>query len=166
MTSIALFWDRIQKALTVKTIIIIGDLLQPTSQNANAYPAPLVLLAADAGQGWVPLGATIDKSGRTIASVFEDPSIQPSFTQKVSSRMFRSQASSLTVKGAGLRSTRRSSNLILEFEPPLASQPRIFVSCGCSRMLLTEDILLRGPPDWILSALHHSYTDYDERETF
>eukprot|EP00752_Nemacystus_decipiens_P008401 g7511.t1 len=46
--------------------------------NAAALPGPLVLLAADAGSGFVPLGATTAKSGRKVATIFEDPSLEES----------------------------------------------------------------------------------------
>lgn len=42
-------------------------------QNPKALPGPLVLLAADAGAGWVPLGPTTAKAGRKVATVYEDP---------------------------------------------------------------------------------------------
>ncbi|CAN0006055.1 unnamed protein product, partial [Laminaria digitata] len=45
-------------------------------QNSGALPGPLLLLAADAGNGYVPLGATMAKSGRRVATVFEDPRYQ------------------------------------------------------------------------------------------
>lgn len=42
-------------------------------QNPISLPGALVLLAADAGAGWVPLGPTTAKAGRKVATVFEDP---------------------------------------------------------------------------------------------
>ena len=42
-------------------------------QNYATLPSPLVLLAADAGAGWVALGSTAAKAGRKIAMVYEDP---------------------------------------------------------------------------------------------
>eukprot|EP00903_Cladosiphon_okamuranus_P015736 g14524.t1 len=46
--------------------------------NSAALPAPLVLLAADAGDGYVPLGATNAKAGRKVATIFEDPQLDES----------------------------------------------------------------------------------------
>lgn len=42
-------------------------------QNARELPGPLLLLAANAGDGYVPLGATMAKAGRKVATIFEDP---------------------------------------------------------------------------------------------
>ena len=40
--------------------------------NPKNLPGPLVLLAVNAGAGWVPVGPTEMKKGRTVATVFED----------------------------------------------------------------------------------------------
>ncbi|CBJ30794.1 expressed unknown protein [Ectocarpus siliculosus] len=50
-------------------------------QDAPAWPAPLILLAADAGDGFVPLGATIAKTGRKVATIYEDPRLEPSLQE-------------------------------------------------------------------------------------
>ncbi|CAM9526484.1 unnamed protein product, partial [Hapterophycus canaliculatus] len=42
-------------------------------QNTAALPGPLVLLSADYGDGFVPLGATTAKAGRKVATIFADP---------------------------------------------------------------------------------------------
>ena len=50
-------------------------------KNSAALPTPLLLLAADCGDGYVPLGATMAKSGRKVATVFEDPRYQTPTTR-------------------------------------------------------------------------------------
>lgn len=101
-------------------------------QIIESYPARLVLLAADVGQGWVPLGPTETKNGQTIAHVLEDPSIQPSFTQEVSSRMFGAQVNYLVIQGTGFSSPFLPNDIALEFDPPLVEGTERMVSCGYS----------------------------------
>lgn len=55
-----------------------GNMLNPCLprrrwQNLAILPSALSLLAADAGDGYVPLGAGNFQDGRKVATVFEDP---------------------------------------------------------------------------------------------
>lgn len=80
-------------------------------QNVDALPGALVLLAADAGAGWVPLGPTAAKAGRKVATVFEDPSIESSDIQ-----IYRTHTHELQITGTGFNKVARP---ILDFDPPL-----------------------------------------------
>ncbi|CAM9929044.1 unnamed protein product, partial [Phaeothamnion confervicola] len=64
--------------------------------NGASLPGPLVLLAADAGAGFVALGPTAAKSGRMVATVYEDPKVMPGTTE-----IYRTHTHSLLVSGAG-----------------------------------------------------------------
>ena len=83
------------------------------AQNPNALPGPLVLLAADAGDGWVPLGPTAAKAGRKVATVFEDPSIVASDIE-----IYRTHTHELQIVGTGFNKLTRP---VLDFEPALDS---------------------------------------------
>merc|ERR1719326_846606 len=64
--------------------------------NPANLPGPLVLLAVNAGAGFVPVGPTEAKKGRVVATVFEDPKITASFTV-----LFASHSHELWVAGSG-----------------------------------------------------------------
>ncbi|KAG5177614.1 peptidase S1 and S6, chymotrypsin/Hap [Tribonema minus] len=64
--------------------------------NVDNLPGALVLLAADAGAGFVALGATAVKSGRKVATVYEDPSVKASEVE-----IFRTHTHTLSIQGAG-----------------------------------------------------------------
>lgn len=83
------------------------------SQNPNSLPGVLVLLAAEAGDGWVPLGPTAAKAGRKVATVFEDPSVEASDIE-----IYRTHTHELIVRGTGFNKAARPE---LFFEPPLNS---------------------------------------------
>lgn len=83
-------------------------------QNVDALPGALVLLAADAGDGWVPLGPTAAKAGRKVATVFEDPSIEASDIQ-----IYRTHTHELQITGTGFNKMARP---ILDFEPSLDAE--------------------------------------------
>ena len=52
----------------------LGDGSKWRANPAN-LPGPLILLAVDAGGGFVPVGPTEAKKGRTVATIFETPSV-------------------------------------------------------------------------------------------
>ncbi|CAM9721966.1 unnamed protein product [Ascophyllum nodosum] len=81
--------------------------------NVDSLPGPLVLLAANVGDGWVPLGPTRAKAGRKVATVFEDPSIEPNNIE-----IYRTHTHELMIKGTGFN---KLSPPVLDFEPPLNS---------------------------------------------
>lgn len=86
--------------------------------NVDSLPGPLVLLAANAGDGWVPLGPTQAKAGRKVATVFEDPSVEPNDIE-----IFRTHSHELQIKGTGFNKLQRPT---IDFEPPLDST-QVFV---------------------------------------
>mmetsp|Transcript_30114 Transcript_30114/g.37774 ORF Transcript_30114/g.37774 Transcript_30114/m.37774 type:complete len:926 (-) Transcript_30114:391-3168(-) len=65
-------------------------------ENVKQLPGPLTILAADAGAGWVALGATAAKRGRTVATVYEDPKITPADVE-----LWQTHSHHLTITGAG-----------------------------------------------------------------
>ncbi|CAN0066429.1 unnamed protein product [Pylaiella littoralis] len=64
--------------------------------NDEALPGPLLLLAADSGDGFVPLGSTNAKAGRKVATVYEDPKLEESHTE-----IGRTLTHELNLKGSG-----------------------------------------------------------------
>ncbi|CAM9641736.1 unnamed protein product, partial [Laminaria digitata] len=80
-------------------------------RNPNSLPGVLVLLAAEAGDGWVPLGPTAAKAGRKVATVFEDPSVEASDIE-----IYRTRTHQLMIKGTGFNKATRPT---LDFEPAL-----------------------------------------------
>uniref|UniRef100_A0A7S2SQB8 SbsA Ig-like domain-containing protein n=1 Tax=Rhizochromulina marina TaxID=1034831 RepID=A0A7S2SQB8_9STRA len=80
--------------------------------NPTNLPGPLVLLAVDAGAGFVPIGPTEAKKGRTVATVFEDPTVTKNL--KV---IFQTHSHELYIKGTGF--TRGTYNTVVTFDPPL-----------------------------------------------
>ena len=98
-------------------------------QNPNSLPGALVLLAAEAGDGWVPLGPTAAKAGRKVATVFEDPSIEASDIE-----IYRTHTHELMIRGTGFNKAARPT---LDFEPALDSfDVYVNVSCGVVMHLL------------------------------
>lgn len=91
-------------------------------QNPNSLPGALVLLAVEAGDGWVPLGNTAAKSGCTVAALFEDPSVEASDIE-----IYRTQTHELMIKGTGFNKANRPT---LNFEPALDSY-EVFVEVSC-----------------------------------
>ena len=83
------------------------------AQNPDALPGALILLAADAGDGWVPLGPTAAKAGRKVATVFEDPSVVASDVE-----IFRTHTHELQIVGTGFNKLARPT---IDFDPPLNS---------------------------------------------
>ena len=81
--------------------------------NPANLPGPLVLLAVNAGAGFVPVGPTEAKKGRVVATVFEDPKITASFTV-----LFASHSHELWVTGSGF--TRNMGTMEITTDPPLA----------------------------------------------
>jgi hypothetical protein len=67
--------------------------------NAN-LPGPLVLLAADAGSGFVGLGPTEAKKGVRVATVFEDPSVVRADLAHPPA-LFRTHTAQLWLRGTG-----------------------------------------------------------------
>lgn len=82
--------------------------------NPANLPGPMILLAVDAGAGFVPVGPTTAKKGRTVATIFEDPSIERS-----TSILYRTHSHELWIKGKGF--TRGTYNTEVLFEPPLTN---------------------------------------------
>lgn len=78
-------------------------------KNPKALPGALVLLAANAGAGWVPLGPTTVKAGRKVATVFEDPSVVES-----KGEIYRTHTHELYVQGTGFNRV---------FKPQMAFEP-------------------------------------------
>lgn len=82
-------------------------------RNPKSLPGALVLLAAEAGDGWVPLGPTAAKAGRKVATVFEDPSVEASDIE-----IYRTHTHELMIKGTGFNKAARP---MLDFAPALDS---------------------------------------------
>ncbi|CBN78994.1 peptidase S1 and S6, chymotrypsin/Hap [Ectocarpus siliculosus] len=82
-------------------------------KNPSALPGALVLLAADSGDGWVPLGPTQAKAGSKVATVFEDPSVEASDVE-----IYRTHTHELQIRGTGFNKVVRP---VLDFEPALDS---------------------------------------------
>jgi hypothetical protein len=80
--------------------------------NPENLPGPLILLAVNAGVGFVPVGPTEAKKGRIVATIFEDPTVVRS-----GKFLYQSHSHELWIKGKGF--TRGSYTTELEFEPPL-----------------------------------------------
>ena len=78
--------------------------------NPTNLPGPLVLLAVDAGAGFVPVGPTEAKKGRVVATVFEDPALQAA----PSTVLFATHSHELWLVGAGF--TRSSYTTSITFE--------------------------------------------------
>lgn len=91
-------------------------------QNPKSLPGALVLLAAEAGDGWVPLGPTAAKAGRKVATVFEDPSVEASDIE-----IYRTHTHELMIKGTGFNKAARP---MLDFAPALDSF-EVFVDVSC-----------------------------------
>ena len=72
--------------------------------NPKNLPGPLVLLAVNAGAGWVPVGPTEMKKGRTVATVFEDVSI----VEHPATQLYQTHSHELWITGTGF--TRPSSS--------------------------------------------------------
>mmetsp|Transcript_51498 Transcript_51498/g.117171 ORF Transcript_51498/g.117171 Transcript_51498/m.117171 type:complete len:713 (-) Transcript_51498:350-2488(-) len=81
--------------------------------NPANLPGPLVLLAVDAGGGFVAVGPTEAKKGRTVATIFEDVSVVAN-PQKV---VFSSHSHELWIVGKGF--TRGDYKTQLTFDPPI-----------------------------------------------
>ncbi|CAM9563234.1 unnamed protein product, partial [Discosporangium mesarthrocarpum] len=80
--------------------------------NVKSLPGPLVLLAAkNTAAEWVPLGPTAAKSGRKVATVFEDPSVNPS--EEV---LWRTHSHELFMAGTGFNKVFQP---IFVFDPPM-----------------------------------------------
>jgi len=80
--------------------------------NPENLPGPLILLAVNAGAGFVPVGPTEAKKGRIVATIFEDPKVTRS-----AKFLYQSHSHELWIKGKGF--TRGAYTTELEFEPPL-----------------------------------------------
>mmetsp|Transcript_22391 Transcript_22391/g.28987 ORF Transcript_22391/g.28987 Transcript_22391/m.28987 type:complete len:917 (-) Transcript_22391:557-3307(-) len=98
--------------------------LKPMSnwrKNGANLPAPLTLLAVDAGSGYVAVGATEARKGVRVATVFEAPVINPSPLTS----LFRTHSAQLWITGVGFTRPGSSpgfnSEMKLEFEPALKS---------------------------------------------
>jgi len=81
--------------------------------NPANLPGPLKLLAVNAGVGLVPVGPTEAKKGRTVATIFEDPTVLSNPQQTV----YQTHTHELWVQGRGF--TRGAYGTKLDFDPPL-----------------------------------------------
>jgi len=81
--------------------------------NSENLPGPLILLAVDAGGGFVAVGPTEAKKGRTVATIFEDVVVVPN-PGKV---LFSSHSHELWIVGKGF--TRGDYKTQLTFDPPI-----------------------------------------------
>eukprot|EP00616_Rhizochromulina_sp_CCMP1243_P005762 CAMPEP_0118978400 /NCGR_PEP_ID=MMETSP1173-20130426/23555_1 /TAXON_ID=1034831 /ORGANISM="Rhizochromulina marina cf, Strain CCMP1243" /LENGTH=890 /DNA_ID=CAMNT_0006928593 /DNA_START=33 /DNA_END=2701 /DNA_ORIENTATION=+ len=88
--------------------------------NPSNLPGPLVLLAVNAGAGFVPVGPTEAKKGRTVATIFEDPVIIPS-----QQAVYNMHTHQIWIQGRGFTSSKYST--VLEFDPPLKTGDDIAV---------------------------------------
>jgi len=92
--------------------------LKPGSKwrvNPTNLPGPLVLLAVNAGAGFVPVGPTEAKKGRKVATIFEDPKVLPS-----QDTIFNMHTHEVWVKGTGFTGYIGSQySTTLDFDPPL-----------------------------------------------
>mmetsp|Transcript_15654 Transcript_15654/g.51230 ORF Transcript_15654/g.51230 Transcript_15654/m.51230 type:complete len:939 (+) Transcript_15654:110-2926(+) len=88
-------------------------------RNGANLPAPLTLLAVDAGSGYVAVGATEARKGQRVATVFEAPRITPSPL----TTLFKTHSAQLWITGAGFTRPGSAPGLNvetkLEFEPAL-----------------------------------------------
>eukprot|EP00752_Nemacystus_decipiens_P008235 g7364.t1 len=105
--------------------------------NPEALPGPLIMLAADAGDGYVPLGPTAAKTGRTVATVFEDPSVVASDAE-----IFRTRTRELEILGTGFNKLARPT---IHFEPALESM-RVAVEVVNRTMIRLS--LKTSSPQW------------------
>ena len=80
--------------------------------NPANLPGPLVLLAVDAGGGFVPVGPTEAKKGRTVATIFETPEVN----QKTKD-IFQTHSHELWITGKGF--TRQTYSTSITFNPPI-----------------------------------------------
>lgn len=80
--------------------------------NPENLPGPLVLLAVDAGAGFVPVGPTEAKKGRTVATIFETPSVK-----RNTKDIYQSHTHELWLVGEGF--TRQTYTTSVTFSPSL-----------------------------------------------
>jgi len=100
--------------------------------NPANLPGPLVLLAVDAGAGFVPVGPTEAKKGRTVATIFEDPQVN-----KNTKVIYRTHTHQLWVTGAGFTKAPQYSTTIT-LDPPLeAGEDYSLVVYNRTHMLLS-----------------------------
>ena len=94
--------------------LIRMKLAQGSKWRANPanLPGPLVLLAVDAGGGFVPVGPTEAKKGRTVATIFETPMVN----QKTKD-VYQTHSHELWITGQGF--TRQTYTTAITFNPPL-----------------------------------------------
>eukprot|EP00752_Nemacystus_decipiens_P008845 g7893.t1 len=129
----------------VQPDVMTLDLVEGSTwrKNRDALPGALILLAADAGDGWVPLGPTAAKAGRKVATVFEDPSVVASDVE-----IFRTHTHELQIVGTGFNKLARP---MIDFEPPLDSSSvvvdvvnrtmiRLSLSPGASQWTAAENL--------------------------
>jgi len=90
-------------------------------KNVENLPGFLTLLAANAGEGFVAVGATNAKKGRDIATVFERPVVYSGNT-----KLFRTHSHELHLFGEGFPKV--LGKVRLEFDPPLTQDVDYTVS--------------------------------------
>lgn len=83
--------------------------------NGENLPGPLTLLAVDAGDGFVAVGATNARKGRNVATVYETPSVYPNTVQ-----LSQTHSHELNIFGIGFP-VRSPRDVELEFDRPLTA---------------------------------------------
>ena len=99
-------------------------------RNPKNLPGPLLLLAVDAGGGFVAVGPTEAKKGRAVATIFEDPFIEP--TTKT---IFTGHSHELWVVGRGF--TRGETNELGTMHESARER-----ACGTAHCPQQHDLLL------------------------
>lgn len=80
--------------------------------NPETLPGSLTLLAVNAGAGFVPVGPTLSKKGRVVATVYADPSVTAS-----SGTIYMSHTHELWIRGKGFVVGKTG----FTFDPPLVA---------------------------------------------
>lgn len=88
--------------------------------NGQNLPGPLMLLAVDAGAGFIPVGPTEAKKGRIVATVFEDPHVRPN-----SKVLYQTHSHQVWIVGSGF--TRNQYSTVVTFSPNLVNGEDISV---------------------------------------
>jgi hypothetical protein len=83
-------------------------------KNFENLPAPLTLLAVNAGQGFVAVGPTNSGKGRDIAMIFERPQVFSS-----NKKLYRTHSHELHISGTGFPEPPSPFKPKLKFSPPL-----------------------------------------------
>ena len=99
-------------------------------RNGASLPGTLLLLAVNAGDGYIPVGPTNAKKGRVVATVFETPSIIAQHPQ-----LFMTHSHELNIRGTGFVRP-PAGNTRLLFNPTLIAGTDYFLSVDDSENLV------------------------------